>query len=150
MTSPAAITVRPARSEDGPGIAALAGELGSVSDAPPSSGNLPLVLAHQDHVVYVAAKGNTILGWIHAFVRYQLQSQAFVEIGGLVVSAERRRGGIGARLIAAILAWARGLGVAEVRVRAREEREEAIAFYTRQGFTPRKKQLVLCSSPHLG
>lgn len=150
MTSPAAITVRPARSEDEPGIAALAGELASLPYDTPSSGNLPLVLAHRDHVVYVAAEDGTILGWVHAFVRYQLQSQAFVEIGGLVVTSERRRGGIGARLIAAILAWARGLGMAEVRVRAREDREEAIAFYARQGFAPRKKQLVLCSAPYQG
>lgn len=43
-----------------------------------------------DHIIYVMESNYVLLGWIHANVRFLIESPPFVEIGGLVVDSAYR------------------------------------------------------------
>ena len=63
-----------------------------------------------------------------------------LEIAGLVVDAQVRRGGVGRALVAAAEAWARQAGVDDVILRSNVARSEAHAFYPSLGYTLIKTQ----------
>ena len=67
-------------------------------------------------------------------------SDRFVEMEALIVTAAARRHGAAAGLVAAVEAWTLARGVAELRVRARIERDGAHRFYERRGFALAKQQ----------
>ncbi|MNP68586.1 hypothetical protein D3C76_1645630 [compost metagenome] len=41
---------------------------------------------HNDNIVYVADAGGPLLGWIHAEVRFLIESPPFVEISGEAIN----------------------------------------------------------------
>ena len=49
--------------------------------------------------IWIIKRDGIIQGWIHIFIAHRVASPAFVEIGGLVVSPDSRRGGIGRALV---------------------------------------------------
>ena len=101
------------------------------------------LLAGRDDVVFVAVADEAeIVGFVHAAERRLLVSEPFVELEGLIVTAAARRRGAAAELIAAVERWTLARGVAELRVRARLERDVADRFYRRQGFALEKQQRV--------
>jgi len=66
-------------------------------------------------------------------------------IGSLFVCSPYRREGIGERLLAAFLNWAREHGAASVTVSAYASNAGALRFYEREGFAPASVTLrVLC------
>jgi GNAT superfamily N-acetyltransferase len=137
------VTLRQARPADAAELAALATELGYPSTAADVERRLPFLLADPEHLLLVAAgAGDRAVGWLHAAIRRQLANDARVEIVGLVVAAERRGSGIGARLLAEAEQWAREAGVGQVRVRSNVARERAHGFYLRAGYTRAKTSHV--------
>lgn len=128
--------------QDAAAVAALADELGYPTETARIIPRLTAILDRDDHAAFVATRGETILGWGHAFVCHCVESDAFVEIGGLVVGESARGQGVGGKLVEAIAGWARTQGVAEVRVRSNIKREQAHAFYTSRGFVATKTQRV--------
>ena len=101
------------------------------------------VLASAADVVFVVPDdGGELLGFVHAAEKRLLVSAPFVELEGLIVSAAARRRGVAALLVAAVERWALARGVAELRVRARVERDVADRFYRGRGFTLEKQQRV--------
>jgi len=129
-------TIRPAHAVDTPELAALAGELGYPSTAEELERRLAPLLGDPSQLVLVAvaADGDRAVGWLHATVRRQLDSDDFVEVVGLVVGASQRGAGVGARLLARAEAWALGQGVALVQLRSNVTRERAHGFYLRAGY----------------
>lgn len=140
------IRLRRMAMHDAPAVAALSGELGYPSELARMVARLNVVLEREDHASFVATRGETILGWGHAFVCHFVESDAFVEIGGLVVGEAARGQGVGSKLLEAIAGWARTQGVAEVRVRSNIKRPRAHAFYEARGFAETKAQLVFARS----
>ncbi len=138
--------MREAVAADVPALAALAGELGYPSSEGEVGERLRRLLAHSDlHAVFVAegeAAGEAA-GWIHVFAAHRLESEPFAEIGGLVVGAASRGGGLGEALVGRAEAWARERGLAHLRVRSNVVRERAHRFYERLGFERLKSQVVL-------
>ena len=100
------------------------------------------ILAHPDDVVYVACLDDQVKGWVHGFYSRRVESDSFVEIGGLVVDAHYRNRSIGRLLVDEILEWARTKGCEKVRVRTNTIREEAHQFYLKRGFLLNKEQKI--------
>lgn len=94
------------------------------------------------HAVYVACLDSAVVGWIDLAIAHHLQSDPYVEIGGLVVADEARSKGIGAQLVSFGEEWAKTFGVRRVVVRSRISRERAHAFYERAGYTRSKTSAV--------
>jgi GNAT superfamily N-acetyltransferase len=116
-------------------MAVLAGELGYPSTADELVQRLTPLLGDPSHLVLVAVGGDDrAVGWLHATVRRQLDSDDFVEVVGLVVGASQRGAGAGARLLARAEAWAVVQDVELVQLRSNVIRERAHGFYLRAGY----------------
>jgi GNAT superfamily N-acetyltransferase len=96
----------------------------------------------QGHVVYVACDGNDVIGWIDAGIMFHLQSGAYGEIGGLVMSSVRRSAGVGSQLMVRAEKWFRERAVTRVVVRSQIVREAAHRFYLRAGYERTKTSAV--------
>lgn len=137
------MTIRPARPGDAPELAALAGELGYPSTTAELAGRLTPLLADPAQAVLVAVDADDrAVGWTHVVVRRQLDSDDWVEVAGLVVTAAQRGAGTGAALLAAAERWAVARGLPLVQLRSNVVRERAHRFYRRQGYEPVKSQVL--------
>lgn len=136
--------VESATVEDADALATMAGELGYSSTPSAVRRRLAAVLDAADHAVLLARDSDgRPVGWVHVFVALRVESDVFAELGGLVVRADSRRRGVGAKLVAAARRWAAARGIDRLRVRTRVEREDAKAFYDALGFVECKRQRVL-------
>jgi GNAT superfamily N-acetyltransferase len=71
-----------------------------------------------------------------------LESNPFVEVGGLVVDENYRSKGIGKKLVEQIKQWCVEKHISTLRVRSQVKRKEAHQFYLANGFTEIKEQKV--------
>ena len=92
--------------------------------------------------VLVACSDGGVIGWIDVCEMHHLQSGAYAEIGGLVVSEICRSKGVGAQLVAAAEGWARDRGLHRIVVRSQIAREAAHRFYIREGYRLTKRSAV--------
>jgi predicted N-acetyltransferase YhbS len=136
------VLLRPADTQDAAALAALSGELGYPSTDDELVERLASVLGKDDHLVCVAEMNGKVVGWLHAFVAFRIESPAFAEIAGLVVARSIRGEGLGRQLVQTASAWARLKGLQKIRVRSNVARKESHDFYTRIRFEPLKSQLV--------
>lgn len=135
--------IRSAELRDAPEIARLSGELGYSAGPKVIAQRLEMLLRNtSDKVLVVESSDGTVLGWVHGYLSQLIESNYRVEIGGLVVTANARREGIGRRLITEIETWAKERGAMELSVRCRADREEAHRFYEQLGFACLKTQKV--------
>ena len=135
--------IRAAELQDAPEIARLSGELGYSAEPEVIAQRLEMLLRNtSDKVLVVESSDGTVLGWVHGYLSQLIESNYRVEIGGLVVTANARREGIGRRLITEIETWAKERGAMELSVRCRADREEAHRFYEQLGFACLKTQKV--------
>jgi GNAT superfamily N-acetyltransferase len=147
VESAARIRVRPAELRDAPALARLSGQLGYPNSMDDIECRLNQILARPDHAVFVAEAFEQgapvrVLGWVHGAVRRILESDPFVEIGGMIVDEERRGMGIGRLLMDQLEPWARNAGCVAITVRSNVIREGAHLFYQRLGFAAFKTQRV--------
>ena len=140
-------TIRAARTYDAQAIAELGAQLGYPSTRQQIASRLAGVEAEPSSRVLVAENGNgRVIGWLHVAARTQLTEDMCADILGLVVDESARGAGVGADLVRAAEAWARGEGCTRIRVRSRETRERAHKFYEREGYARNKVQVVLHKS----
>lgn len=134
--------IRKAKLTDYSSINKLSVNLGykSVSDDV-ARNRLGDLLKSKTDKVWVFVKQNQILGWIHVFIGYRVASSSFAEIGGIVVSPEDRRQGIGRSLVNHAKLWASDHDL-KLRVRCNSKREESHEFYESAGFSKVKTQHV--------
>lgn len=144
MSAPALnsqISIRAAAPEDFPQIAELAGQLGYPSTAGEVARRFAEMKNSAEHSVFVAELGDgRIAGWVGVFVQRTVESDACVEISGLVVDERCRSRGLGLRLLERAEQWAREKGCRTVRLRSNVIRNRAHAFYERQGYEHVKTQ----------
>lgn len=136
------IQIKPIISEHAPAVQMLAQQLGYPLSLREIERNIMEVMSNNDHVVFVAIVDNEVVGWVHAFKAIFLESNPFVEIGGLVVDENYRGKGIGKKLIERIKQWCLEKQVSTLRVRSQVKRKEAHLFYVNNGFTEIKEQKV--------
>ena len=146
MPDPNRIGLRRARASDSPSIARLCAELGYPTAGEAIAARLQHLDGAGDHLVVVGLLDDEVVGWLHAAVTRALEYEPCAEILGLVVDAAARSRGVGAALVAEAEAWARGLGLREMRVRSRDTRERAHRFYQRAGYAVWKRQVVFRKS----
>jgi GNAT superfamily N-acetyltransferase len=135
-----ALRLRRARLNDAPRIAALATQLGYPSTASEVRKRLERIRHQHDHFVAVVDTAGTVVGWVHAFVKYSLDVAPRAEIGGLVVDQSHRGLGLGKILMGAAEEWARLRDLEGVYLRSNVVREPAHAFYKAIGYRRTKSQ----------
>lgn len=144
MSTPAIqpiIKVRAAEPGDFSQIAELAGQLGYPSTAEEIARRLAVIEKSSEQGVFVADSGDgRIAGWVGVFVQHTVESDACVEISGLVVDESCRSRGVGLRLLERAEHWAREKGCREVRLRSNVIRDRAHPFYERHGYEHVKTQ----------
>ena len=90
----------------------------------------------------VIASNEKIVGWIHGFYSLRIESDFFVEIGGLVVDENFRKNGIGKKLVDKVMEWSKLKNCEKVRVRCNVIRKESHKFYENIGFEINKEQKI--------
>jgi predicted N-acetyltransferase YhbS len=136
------MTIRDADSADAAAIARLTSLLGYAADADAISRRLARITRQEEHLVIVALVKEEVVGWLQAHASVVLESGFRVEIVGLIVSEESRRGGVGRGLVQRAERWAREIGAESVVVRSNTKRVESHLFYPALGFTASKTQAV--------
>ena len=140
MTRSSQIVVRAMEPGDAIAVAALCGTLGYQATVPDVITRFTALAASSRDKVFIASDGDAIVGWVHAFVSMLIESDPFVEIGGLVVSDSMQRRGVGRLLMAQAEAWALARGCREVRLRSNIVRAGAHRFYESIGYRTLKTQ----------
>jgi GNAT superfamily N-acetyltransferase len=136
------LVIRPITAADTDPAASLSAELGYPVDGPTMASRIRQLGAAADHAVFVACRSDRVLGWVHVATVHHMQAEPRAEIGGLVVSADARRQGIGARLVARAEQWAQERGLTGILVRSQIMREDAHRFYLREGYARTKTSAV--------
>jgi len=136
------LIIRNAQVIDAAALCALSKQLGYPSTVPQLEYRLQQVLNGSDQCVFVALLDGKQVGWIHGFYAIRIESDAFVEIGGLVVDVNFQRKGIGRKLVDSVTEWARQWESIQVRVRCNRLRADAHGFYEGLGFREVKEQKV--------
>ena len=137
-----ASAIRVATIADAAEIARLSAQLGYPAPVETFAARLRRLLDSRVHAVLVAASDadRHLAGFIALEQRITLESGERVEIVGLVVDADARRGGVGRSLVAAAEQWAGDHGLGEVFLRSNVVRPEAHPFYEGLGYTRTKTQ----------
>jgi len=128
--------------EYAPDVQRLSEQLGYPLSVTEIENNIKEVMNAEDHTAFIAFHNGKVVGWIHAFKCVFLESNPFIEIGGLVVDEEHRGKGVGKKLIEKIREWSMAKDVHCIRVRSNVKRKEAHQFYLNNGFTEVKEQKV--------
>ena len=92
---------------------------------------------NKDKVIFVAEKGNKIIGYLAGAVRVEpvYKNHALeAEVENTLVLEEYRCQGIGSELINVFISWARESGAKRVEVRASSGNVLGIKFYKKKGF----------------
>lgn len=138
-----ALTIREAHLSEAPTIATLCGELGYATSAAEIEARLRRIREAPDHTVLVACSPDgVVLGWVDVGIIFHLQSGSYAEIGGLVVTALARGGGIGKELVARAEQWGLAHGALRMVVRSNAVREDAHRFYLREGYERTKTSAI--------
>jgi GNAT superfamily N-acetyltransferase len=132
------------RLDDAEAVAELTTQLGYPVDGQAQAARIADLLEDEaNHAAFVAADTtDRPIGWSHVMRQRYLEGDATATIMGMVVGEGNRSAGIGAELLAACEAWARGIGCVRMTVRSRITRERAHAFYQRHGYNIEKTSLV--------
>jgi GNAT superfamily N-acetyltransferase len=128
--------------EDAAAISRLSGQLGYRLSVAETEDRIREIAASADHIAFAAMDGVTMVGWIHAGRAVLLESNPFIEIGGLVVEETCRGQGVGKMLVQKVKKWCLEKSIPDLRVRSNVKREAAHKFYEALGFTEEKKQNV--------
>ena len=136
------LSIRQAALEDSRSIAALSGQLGYETDYKTMQDRLKTILKSNENCVYVASYNDELIGWIHGFYALRVETDPFVEIGGLVVDENFRNKGVGKKLIEFVFDWTKTKNCSEIRVRSNTIRVESHKFYEKLGFDLNKTQKI--------
>jgi RimJ/RimL family protein N-acetyltransferase len=130
--------VRRARPADAPALARLLTELGYPQDAEQTHAQLAAWAGDPRGTVLVAESDETPgapAGFTAAYAtRHMERPGSFARVVALAVDPTRRRSGLGRQLLAAVEAWAAGLGCHDIEITSSRHRDDAHAFYRALGF----------------
>ena len=136
------VEIRVITKEDAESVAWLSRQLGYESDIEQTSARIKRINNSNDNCAFVALVDDKVVGWIHGFYTLRIESDPFVEIGGLVVDSAYRNLKIGRQLIERVKLWAKKHQVKKLKVRCNIIRTESHKFYERVGFKENKRQIA--------
>jgi GNAT superfamily N-acetyltransferase len=121
---------------DLPDVARLMGELGYPASAEQVRDRLARVSGDEDYAAYVAEVDGAVAGFLGLQRGWAYEHERpYARIITLVVDAEVRRRGVGARLVEFADEWARERGAFALMLNTNVRREEAHRFYESMGFS---------------
>lgn len=106
------------------------------------------IISSEDHFACTAIIENKIVAWILAFVSIHLESNPYVEIGGLIIEENFRGQGIGKKLIDEAERWMISKNIHKLRVRTNVKSKDTHRFYLNHGFTLTKEQKIFDKQIH--
>lgn len=136
------IVVRAALFSDCPELAHLSAQLGYPCTVGEMQLRVERVIRANDHRLLVACDATGVVGWIHAFERFTIESGMSVEVAGLVVGESSRGSGAGTALLSAIASWARERRVLVLWLGCNVKRAATHRFYQHKGWNVIKTQFV--------
>ena len=136
------IDIREIALQDAAAAARLSVQLGYACTEAEMAERITRIGQSPTDVAWVAALGDSPLGWIQVTRTLRLQSGQAAEITGLVVDSRARGAGVGRQLVAQAQAWARMQGLSRLHVRMNVMRSESMGFYLQLGFKEKKRQVV--------
>ena len=142
------IVVRPATTADTEHVTRLVIALGYPTSPAQMGARLESILRDEDYATLVAADGERIVGFIGTRVGPLYESDAlYGQIMALAVATDHQRHGVGRLLVNAAESMLIGRGVSFVVVTSGNQREDAHAFYEKNGyaFTGRRYRKHLSS-----
>jgi ribosomal protein S18 acetylase RimI-like enzyme len=129
------LRVREAETKDLAAITGLIGQLGYPSAEWAVAQRLERLAADPSSWVYVALKGDVVVGVASVHVMSILErDDPIARITAMVVDEEARGGGVGRALLDRLEERARAEGCDKIDLTTRYEREGTAAFYRRMGF----------------
>lgn len=135
-----AFTFRRARPKDAKAIANLATQLGYPTSALQVASRMRVALKNPKHLILTALSDRHVIAWVHGYVSGPLESDPYVEIGGLVVDESHRGKGVGTALLDRVESWARQKRCETISVRSNIIRHGAHRFYAARGYEQVKTQ----------
>jgi len=136
------VQIREISEEDAESVATLSTQLGYESDIKQTSERIKRINNSNENCAFVALVDGEVVGWIHGFYTLRIESDPFIEIGGLIVDEKYRNLKIGKQLIENINLWAKKHQVKKLKVRCNIKRTESHKFYERLGFKENKRQIA--------
>jgi GNAT superfamily N-acetyltransferase len=137
-----ALTIRPATGGDAAAVAALVDAMGGHDGAtgnPAVGAVYHAALSTPGVRMLVAEEDGAVVGYAEVQARpYMLDGVRQGWLAALCVASERRGGGVGAALVAAVDEAAAALGCSEIAVDSSSFRTAAHRFYRREGFEQRR------------
>lgn len=133
---------RKAELKDSEFLTELSNQLGYETTNEKIQNRLSEILNSADNCVFVILDNENIIGWIHGFYSLRIESDSFIEIGGMVVDKNYRRRGVGQMLIKQVIEWSQLKKVSKIRVRCNTLRKETHIFYKAIGFVETKSQKI--------
>ncbi len=136
------ISVRVATIKDAEFITELTHQLGYETTREKTQQRLSEILNNNENCFFVAVDDTLVVGWIHGFYSIRVESESFVEIGGLVIDKNHRKKGIGKMLMEKVCIWSSLKKCDNIRVRSNTIRKESHQFYKNIDFIEIKEQKV--------
>ncbi|MEH3111929.1 GNAT family N-acetyltransferase [Pedobacter terrae] len=136
------VQIREISVTDAESVATLSTQLGYQSNIRQTSARIKHINNSNENCAFVALIDNKVVGWIHGFYTLRVESDAFVEIGGLIVDENYRNLKIGKQLIENVNIWAKKHEVKKIKVRCNVKRTESHRFYKQIGFKENKQQIA--------
>ena len=136
------VQIREISEKDAESVATLSTQLGYESDIKQTSARIKRINNSSENCAFVALVDGKLVGWIHGFYTLRIESDPFIEIGGLIVDENYRNLKIGKQLIENVNIWAKAHQVKKLKVRCNTKRTESHKFYERLGFKENKRQIA--------
>lgn len=136
------VQIREISEKDAESVATLSTQLGYESDIKQTSARIKRINNSNENCAFVALVDGEVVGWIHGFYTLRIESEPFIEIGGLIVDENYRNLKIGKQLIENVNIWAKKHQVKKLKVRCNIKRTESHKFYERLGFKENKQQIT--------
>lgn len=99
------------------------------------------LLNRDDHAIYVACNGETVVGYIHAYTSECLYVRPMVEVIALAVKLDYQGQGVGRLLLNHLESWAREKKIHSIKLLSGETRSAAHEFYKKNGYKLLKEQM---------
>jgi len=136
------VQIREISEKDAESVATLSIQLGYESDIKQTSARIKRINNSNENCAFVALVDGKVVGWIHGFYTLRIESDPFIEIGGLIVDENYRNLRIGKQLIENVNIWAKAHQIKKLKVRCNTKRTESHKFYERLGFKENKRQIA--------
>lgn len=115
-------------------------QMGYEYSADETANKISLILSDNSQRIFVAVKGDVVLGYIHAAEYELLYAPKMVNILGIAVSKKCQKQGVGSALLTEAEKWAKSVNAVGVRLSSGNERTAAHTFYIKCGYYASKTQ----------